>query len=88
MQDQTTKSSLLPKVYCSLFGHNYEISKNVTNHVKEYTCCQCKKQLTTDSNGCLVELTPKFREINTTLEKIYQTKISRLKIKNIVSSIC
>ncbi len=66
------------KLLCSLFGHNYEVSRKVTRDVKEYTCTKCKKELTTNSNGNLTELTPKFREINAILESIYQRRAMRL----------
>ena len=66
------------KMYCNIFGHNYEVTRKVTRHVKEYTCNHCKKELTTNSNGNLIELTPKFREINEILERIYQRRAMRL----------
>lgn len=66
------------KLFCNIFGHNYEVTRKVTRHVKEYTCKRCKKELTTNSNGKLTELTPKFREINETLERIYQRRAMRL----------
>lgn len=75
------------KLYCHFFGHNYQATKRVTNHVKEYTCKCCKKQLTTDSNGKLTELTPKYQEINQALERIYNNKSMRLKQKRLSSSI-
>ena len=77
-----------PKLYCDFFGHDYEMTKRVTNHVKEYTGRCCKKQLTTDSNGRLTELTPKYKDINTALERIYNNRMMRLKQKTISSSIC
>ncbi|NRB83315.1 MAG: hypothetical protein HRU49_06030 [Winogradskyella sp.] len=76
------------KLYCDFFGHDYKMTKKVTNHVKEYTCTRCNKQLTTNSNGKLIELTPKYREINTTLERIYNNRLMRSKRKTISSSIC
>lgn len=75
------------RLYCSLFGHQYEVSKKVTLHVKEYTCKCCKRQLTTNSNGNLTELTPKFQEINTILEDIYLRRKMRLQQKSFTSSI-
>lgn len=75
------------KLYCSVFGHQYEVSKKVTLHVKEYTCKCCKRQLTTNSNGNLIELTPKYQEINSILEDIYVRRMSRLKKKTVSSSI-
>lgn len=74
-------------MYCNLFGHNYEVTKKVTYHVKEYTCSHCKKQLTTNSNGSLTELTPKFKEINAILERIHTNRIQRSKRKVVASSI-
>ncbi|APY08325.1 hypothetical protein BWZ20_08450 [Winogradskyella sp. J14-2] len=76
------------KLYCDFFGHNYKMTRKVTNHVKEYTCSCCKKQLTTDSNGKLTELTPKYQEINSALERIYNSRMMRLKRKTLNSSIC
>ena len=74
-----TTTTLAPlKLYCSLFGHQYEVSKKVTLHVKEYTCKCCKRQLTTNGNGNLTELTPKFQEINTILSDIYLRRKERL----------
>ena len=82
------KPSSVPfKLYCSLFGHQYEVSKKVTLHVKEYTCKCCKRQLTTNGNGNLTELTPKFQEINTILEDIYTRRKHRLQLKSFTSSI-
>lgn len=75
------------KLYCNVFGHNYEVSKNVTSHVKEYTCTCCKKQLTTNSNGDLTELTPKYKEINSILEEIYTRRMERSQQKVFSSSI-
>ena len=82
-----TKAPTPKKLYCNLFGHNYEVSKKVTSHVKEYTCTCCKKQLTTNSNGNLTELTPKFKEINSILEEIYTRRMERSQQKVFSSSI-
>lgn len=87
MSTPLNKPTRIPKMYCIVFGHDYTISKHVTKHVKEYTCSHCRQQLTTSSSGKLVELTPKFKEINLILERIYQSKTRRLKIKQTISSI-
>lgn len=81
MKNTTTKPAIIPTMYCSLFGHHYDISKKVTYHVNEYTCRNCKKQLTTNSNGNLIELTPKFKEINAILERIHNKRMERATIK-------
>lgn len=77
----------MPNVYCNLFGHDFEVTKKVTSYVKEYTCSHCKKQLTTNGNGKLIELTPKFKEINAILERIHIIKMQRSQEKLITSSI-
>lgn len=66
-------------VYCSFFGHNYIVSKKITYHVNEYQCTHCSAQMTTNSNGELTPLTPKFKEINAVLERIHK----RRKTKNL-----
>ena len=83
------KTSTAPapmKLYCTLFGHNYEVSKKVTLHVKEYTCKCCKRQLTTNSDGDLTELTPKFKEINSILEEMYLRRMERSQQKVYIPS--
>ena len=58
-----------------VFGHDFKVTRNVTYHVKEYTCKTCCKQLTTNSNGNLVALSPKFKEINDVLERIHHKRV-------------
>lgn len=82
-----TKTNLTAKFYCSVFGHNFFLSKKVTYHIKEFTCKSCQTQVTTDVNGDLIELTPKFKEINSVLERIYNKRKMRLKEKTSVSTI-
>jgi len=77
----TIATSPVSKLYCNIFGHQYDVSKLVTRHVKEYTCKCCKKQLTTNGNGRLTELTPTFQEINSILEYIHTKRKTRLKQK-------
>lgn len=81
MKTTTSNSNSVSKLYCNVFGHQYDVSKKVTQHVKEYTCKCCKKQLTTNGNGSLTELTPKFQEINSVLEYIYTRRSMRLSQK-------
>lgn len=88
MEKSTRKTASPLRLYCNVVGHNYEMTKKVTSHVKEYTCKCCKRQLTTNGNGKLTELTPKYQEINAILEKIYSRRMLRLKSQTLSSSIC
>ena len=67
----------MKQLYCSMFGHRYEVSKKVTYHVKEYTCRKCNREVTTNGNGRLTPLTPKYKEINAVLERIHMKRIKR-----------
>ncbi|MDF4220086.1 MULTISPECIES: hypothetical protein [Maribacter] len=64
----------MKKIFCSIFGHHYSISKKVTSHIKEYKCIHCQKEVTTDVSGKLSALTPELQDINRTLEHIYQRR--------------
>nr|WP_321233710.1 hypothetical protein [uncultured Psychroserpens sp.] len=68
----------MKSLYCSIFGHQYEVSKNITYHVKEYKCSHCNSQVTTSGNGGLTILTPKYKEINSVLERIHNRRLSRM----------
>ncbi len=59
---------------CSIFGHHYAVTKRVTQHIKEYQCIHCQKQVTTDVNGNLSRLTPELQDINETLQELYRKR--------------
>lgn len=67
----------MKSVHCAIYGHDYVLSKHVTEHVKEYTCKHCQHQVTTSSNGHLTILSDKRKEINETLHRIYRIKKER-----------
>lgn len=64
----------MKKLFCSLFGHHYSVSKKVTLHIKEYKCVHCGREVTTDVSGNLSDLTPELQDINYTLESIYRKR--------------
>lgn len=67
----------MKNVYCSLFGHEYKVTREVTYHVKEYKCKHCKSEVTTDSNGKLIPLTKKFKEINSVLNRVHTKRLEK-----------
>ncbi|RZS99564.1 hypothetical protein [Aquimarina brevivitae] len=78
MTKSTSQSGLsFSKLYCSLFGHKFEVTKKITNHVKEYTCCHCKEQATINSRGKLEKLTPKLKEANKALASVHKKKVAK-----------
>ena len=77
----------MKNIHCLVFGHDYKVTRNVTNHVKEYACKKCSKQLTTNGSGHLTELTPKYKEINDVLEHIHQKRVSKTNRKKFKSDL-
>ncbi len=69
----------MANIQCKLFGHDFVVTRKVTHHVKEYTCKTCKKQLTTNGNGQLIDLSPKFKEINDVLERLHNKRKNKSK---------
>ena len=65
----------MKNIYCSIFGHQFVVSKRVTQYVNEYKCKKCNFQMTTDGKGKLTPLTPKHKEINSELERIHLKRL-------------
>lgn len=70
----TPDGNKITGIFCNFFGHHFVVSKKVTEHIKEYRCVHCGKQVTTDERGKLSPLTQKQKEINNTLEDMYQRR--------------
>jgi len=78
----TSSGFSFSKLYCSLFGHDYVLSKNVTHHIKEYCCSHCGEEATTNSRGRLEVMTPKLKEINNALAMVHAKKSAKLNIRS------
>lgn len=80
MKTNAPKSTFsLSGVVCSTLGHDYIVTRKVTNHISEYKCAQCGREVTdTMSKGKLEVLTYKNREVNTTLASFFQKKNRRV----------
>ena len=81
----TPEGNKLTGIFCNIFGHHYTVSKRVTQHIKEYKCLHCQKQMTTDERGKLSALTPVMQEINKTLAEMYQKRNRRSAIQKQVA---
>ena len=73
----TPDGNKIASIFCNFFGHHYVVSKKVTEHIKEYKCVHCQKQVTTNERGKLSPLTSKLKEINKTLEDMYHRRNRR-----------
>jgi transposase-like protein len=70
----TTNQSFRISVICNFIGHKYQIKRKITDHFSEYQCKCCGKQMTEDTRGRLIRLTPELIEINNTLRMIFQKR--------------
>ena len=67
----------IPKMYCSVVGHQYRVAKKVTQHIKEYKCSCCGKEITTNAYGKLVPLTPELKFIHLGLQNVVLKRRSK-----------
>jgi len=67
----------MKNLHCSIFGHSFRVSKEVTFHVKEYKCRNCGLEMTIDSQGHMVPLTSKHKHINSVLHKVHQKRLEK-----------
>ena len=58
-------------------GHDYMVTNKITNHINEYECANCGKEVCDNTKGYLEELTLKQREINETLSGFFQKRNKR-----------
>lgn len=63
---------------CTALGHDYIITRKVTNHINEYKCTQCGREVTDGFNGKRELLTFKTKQVNTTLATFFQKKMKRV----------
>ncbi|HOZ73932.1 MAG TPA: hypothetical protein PLS51_06295 [Flavobacterium sp.] len=70
----TYKQNALGKMWCSMFGHQFVKTRNVTGHFKEYQCPVCRLEQTNDAKGERIFMTPELKDINETLMHLYQKR--------------
>lgn len=67
----------LSHLICTLIGHDYMITNKITNHINEYQCANCEKEVCDNIKGKLEELTLKQREVNETLSSFFKKRKKR-----------
>jgi hypothetical protein len=77
--NKNTKSPLsVFSVICGTVGHNYRITRKVTNHINEYKCVHCGREVSENASGTLEDLTQRLRNVNNTLATFFQKKTERI----------
>ncbi|MBX2827974.1 MAG: hypothetical protein KTR22_07415 [Flavobacteriaceae bacterium] len=64
-------------ILCSTLGHDYVVTRKITNHINEYRCANCGKEVTDNLSGRVVSLTFQTKELNTSLANFFQKKMRR-----------
>jgi len=72
-----TKSFSFSGIVCSTLAHDYLVTRKVTNHIKEYRCSHCGKEVTNNFSGNLEILTSKNKRINSSLALFFEKKMKR-----------
>ncbi len=63
MKTQSPRQSVsISGIVCTAFGQDYIITRKVTNHINEYKCTNCGREVTDDLNGHLEILTFKNKK--------------------------
>jgi transposase-like protein len=78
MKTQSPKHSVsISGIVCTAFGHHYKITRKVTNHIKEYKCSNCGREVTDNLKGYLEVLTFKNKKVNTVVSTFYNRRLNR-----------
>lgn len=65
---------LISSLVCTAFGHDYIITRKITDHINEYQCSCCGKEVSNSYSGKFELLTYKQREVNECLSSFFIKK--------------
>lgn len=64
----------LSNIVCATIGHHYSITSKITNHINEYKCSNCGREVTEDILGNIATLTSRQKKINESVALFFQKK--------------
>ncbi len=59
---------------CLTFGHDYIVTQKITDHISEYKCVCCGKQVSNSYSGKFETLTYKQKEVNECLASFFKKR--------------
>jgi len=77
-KNSSNYSVLLSGLVCATIGHSYSVSRKITNHINEYKCSTCGREVTNNYTGKLEILTNKLKDVNSNVAAFFQKKTRRL----------
>ena len=78
MNSSPKKTSALKSLVCLTFGHDYIVTRKVTDHINEYRCSHCGREVSENDTGHLEELTQKVKRANASLASFFEKKNRRV----------
>ena len=79
MNTTTPKASIsIFGLICATIGHDYIVTRKVTNHINEYKCSHCGREVTDNENGNLEALTKRIKEVNSSVADFFQKRTNRV----------
>jgi hypothetical protein len=70
----------ISSLICFAFGHDYIVTRKITNHVFEYECACCGREVSNNRSGKFEKLTLQKRKLNEKLSRFFIKK-RKLKFK-------
>lgn len=64
----------LSNLICVTIGHHYSVTSKITNHINEYKCSNCGREVTENILGNIEVLTQKQKKINQSVALFFQKK--------------
>jgi len=79
MPTNSSKRSIpILRIGCTLLGHNYLITRKITDHINEYQCSNCGHEVSDSYSGKLEELTVKLKKVNSNVAAFFQKKTRKI----------
>ncbi len=72
--NHSPKSFSIMSVVCQTIGHKYTETRKITNHIHEYKCKHCGREVTENSAGNIELLTNKVKQINNNVAEFFERK--------------
>lgn len=74
MSNSSKPSFSLFSLVCQTIGHKYIETRKITNHISEYKCSHCGREVTENSSGKIELLTKKVKEINNNVADFFERR--------------
>ncbi|WP_339697162.1 hypothetical protein [uncultured Marixanthomonas sp.] len=74
MSNSSKSSFIIKSLVCQTIGHKYIETRKITNHIHEYTCKHCGREVTENPTGNIELLTHKVREVNNNVADFFERK--------------